>query len=315
MRATVPDNLCASSHGRTPKRPIHETMRYRLHALFATALVSPLLAQQPAQRAATPQPAAEPKPRQERVTVRDYDQPRSVALFAACDSNSDDRLDVFEARAAFSSVGEPQDIRWYRRLDQDRDGYLDWPEFDRFYRDLVQNGDALQLTLARQLSSSVAVASPLAGAELRDTIRLYDKDEDGQLDKTEMGAALDAMGAPQGALVLVQLVDQNRDGKFSEAEIAPHWDSLRGKSAVAQLATKQDEHKVAMAALDLDANGSVSVPELARALRRIDPQLARWAQQIHEAADTNKDGALRGQEVPAWKPEAIQGMVERAMGR
>jgi Ca2+-binding EF-hand superfamily protein len=290
-------------------------MRYRLHALFAAALVTPLLGQQPAQRVATPQPAAETKPKQERVTVREYDQKRSVALFAACDSNSDDRLDIFESRAAFSNVGEPQEIRWYRRLDQDRDGYLEWPEFDRFYRDLVQNGDALRLTLARSLASSAEIASPQVGSDLRDTIRVFDKDQDGQLDQQEAASALRSVGAPQGALMLLQLVDTNRDGKFSEAEIAPHWDGLRGKSVVAQLAGKPDEQKAALAALDLDANGSVSVAELARALRRIDPQLARWAPQIHEAADADKDGALRGQEVPAWKPEAIQGMVERAMGR
>ena len=291
-------------------------MRNWLHALFAAAFVTPALpCQQPTPRTAAPQPAAETQPKTERVTVREYDQQRSVALFAACDGNSDDRLDVFEARAAFSGVGDPQDIRWYRRLDQDRDGFLDWPEFDRFYRDLAQNGAPLHLTLARQLSASVTVASPLAGSDLRETIRVFDKDQDGQLDRDEVNGALRAVGAPQGAAVLLQLVDTNRDGKFSEAEIAPHWDGLRGKSAITQLVGKPDEQKAALAALDLDANGAVSVAELARALRRIDPQLARWAPQIHEAADTDKDGALRGPEVPTWKPEAIQGMVERAMGR
>lgn len=292
-------------------------MRYRSYALFAAALMSPLLpAQQPTPRPATPQPAAETKPKQERVTVRDYDQQRSVALFSACDGNSDDRLDVFEARAAFSSVGEPQEIRWFRRLDQDRDGYLDWPEFDRFYRDLVHSGDALHLTLARSLASSAAVASPLVDADLRQAIRISDKDQDGLLDKPEMSGALRALGAPEGALTLLQLVDTNRDGKFSESELSPHWNALRGARGVGRAGAPTDaQRKAALAALDLDANGSVSVAELARALRRIDPQLARWAQQIHEAADADKDGGLRGAELPAWQPDAIQGMVERATGR
>ncbi len=291
-------------------------MCHRLLALIAAASVTPALScQQPAHAVPAPQPAAETKTKLERVTVRDYDEQRSVAYFAACDSNSDDRLDVFEARSAFSSVGDPQDIRWYRRLDQDRDGFLDWPEFDRYYRDLTQNGAALHLTLARALAPSVAVTAPLAGSDLRETIRVYDKDQDRQLDRAEASGALRALGAPQGALALLQLVDSNRDGRFSEAELAPHWDGLRGKSILAQHIDKPDEKHAALAALDLDASGGVSVAELARALRRIDPQLARWATQIHEGADADKDGALRGEEVPVWKPEAIQGMVEGAMRR
>ena len=74
-------------------------------------------------------------------------------MFAACDSNGDDRMDIFEARAAMESTGSPTEIQWYRRLDQDRDGYLSWPEFDRFYRVLVQSGNSLQLTLARGLKA------------------------------------------------------------------------------------------------------------------------------------------------------------------
>jgi Ca2+-binding EF-hand superfamily protein len=70
-----------------------------------------------------------------------------------------------------------------------------------------------------------------------------------------------------------------------------------------------------LAALDLDANGSVSLGELARSLRRVDPQMERWAPQILQAADANKDGVLQAAELPALKKEPAQGMVERSARR
>lgn len=289
-------------------------MRTHLAILSAVSFAGlPLCAQAPAAGPIAAQPAAETKPKTERVVVREYDATRSTALFAACDSNGDDRMDIFEARAAMESTGSPTEIQWYRRLDQDRDGYLSWPEFDRFYRDLVQSGNSLQLTLARGLKASTEVTAPLADATLADTIKLFDKNQDQKLDTEEAQAMLRSLGAPPQALGMLQLLDKDRDGKFDEADLAPHWNALQ-KSGALQKGGKEPGSQ-ALLALDLDANGSVSAQELARALRRIDPQLERWAPQILAAADKDKDGVLRGPELAALEKEGLQAMVERGARR
>jgi Ca2+-binding EF-hand superfamily protein len=292
-------------------------MRLSLFAIPAAVLVlSNLTAQAPAQKPVAAQPAAETKPKSEPVVVREYDETRSTALFTACDSNGDDRIDVFEARAAFESVGAPNEIQWFRRLDQDRDGFLEWPEFDRFYRDLIKSGNALQLTLSRNLQASADVAVPLANQPLRETIRLFDKDQDKSLDRTEATAMLRTIGAPPQALSMLTLLDKDRDGKLSEADLAPHWEALRASVTAAQAkGAQQSDADAMLAALDLDANGTVSLGELARSLRRVDPQMERWAPQILQAADANKDGVLQAAELPALKKEPAQGMVERSARR
>ena len=289
-------------------------MRTHLAVLSAVSFAAlPLCAQAPATAPVAAQPAAETKSKTERVVIREYDATRSAALFAACDSNGDDRMDIFEARAAMESTGSPTEIQWYRRLDQDRDGYLSWPEFDRFYRDLVQSGNSLQLTLARGLKASTEIVAPRADATLRETIRLFDKDQDQKLDAQEAQAMLRSVGAPPQAFGMLQLLDKDRDGKFDEADLEPHWNALQKSGALPKGGSAPGAQ--ALAALDLDANGAVSAQELARALRRIDPQLERWAPQILAAADANKDGVLRGAELAALEKEGLQGMVERGARR
>jgi len=316
-RAALLETLGRRDHVTRARRPIDGPMRLSSFALPAALVaLSNLTAQAPAQKPMAAQPAAETKPKSEPVIVREYDETRSTALFTACDSNGDDRIDVFEARVAFDSVGSPSEIQWFRRLDQDRDGFLEWPEFDRFYRDLIKSGNALQLTPSRSLQSSADVAVPLANQPLRETIRLFDKDQDKSLDRAEATALLRTIGAPPQALAMLTLLDKDRDGKLNEADLAPHWEALRASATAAQPKNgPQSESAAMLAALDLDANGTVSLGELARSLRRVDPQMERWAPQILQAADANKDGVLQAAELPALKKEPAQGMVERSARR
>ncbi len=252
-----------------------------------------------------------------RVQIQDHDDGKSRNLFTACDVDADDRLDLFETRAALRRIGDQNQGGWYRRLDHDRDGFLDWPEFDRYYRDLVRNGGILQLQLARPLAETQAVATPEALSPLRSTFELFDTDRDRSLNKGETEALLRSLGAPPTAFGLLQMFDRDHDGKFTELELGPPLQQF-APGMLPQATAESPTTAVAQspfAALDLDGNQAISVHELEHALRRIDPQMARWAPQVLLGLDRNSDGVIRAGELPPSANGKSKGMVERSAGR
>lgn len=257
-----------------------------------------------------------------RGVALDHTEERSRALFAACDADADDRLDLFEARVSLRAPAAPEQIGWFRRLDHDRDGFVDWPEFDRHYRDVVQNGGVLHLQFARpvaEVEATAASSTPrtdpkgqTAGSGKKG-FESFDKNRDKKLDAGEVQAMLQELGAPPSAAAMLPLLDKNKDNALSEAELAPVLQqfapSLLGSSTPSATAAVPAG---AFADLDADGNGAVTVHELGRALRRIDPQLERWAGSLVSRLDRNGDQLLRATELPSAPATASrpQAMVE-----
>lgn len=279
-------------------------------------------------RAATAAPATTVEHQDRRhVVVHDYDVAQSRGLFAAADDNADDRLDLFETRAALQDLGDPTSPSWFRRLDSDRDGYLDWPEFDRFFHDLIRNGGTLHLRLCRPLPTidepapNGGAAAPPASADRR-LIALFDADHDGSLDMTEAEAMLRALNVPSSFAPMMQMLDTNRDGRFSEQELAPALQRLQLDLLVPRMTPNSPTPATGpmatgpmpslWAAVDLDRSQSIDASELGVALRRIDPQLERWAARILAARDRNGDGRVDVRELPPTGEARPQAMVERS---
>lgn len=290
-------------------------------ALIAVGLLPRAIAQAPASnaiRGATPPPSAATASGAatvERATEMTYDRDRSRALFAACDADSDDRLDLFEAQSALQDVGEPGNLNWFRRLDTDRDGYVDWPEFDAFYRNVVRDGNTLHLRLLRALPAVATPAGGGLGQAPRRTIDLFDANHDGALDIAEGEAMLKELGVPPNLIRMAPTLDTDRDGRYSQSELAPAMQLLHidlfapvapksGGPAATVLPAPWQE-------VDGDNNQSIDRKELALALRRIDPQLDRWTAKIMAATDRNGDGRLSPGELPAPEQVGAQAMAER----
>ncbi|MGE3171098.1 MAG: hypothetical protein AB7O97_00645 [Planctomycetota bacterium] len=262
----------------------------------------------------TPQgEGAQDAPKAERAVLYEYDGNRSRALFAACDDDGDDRLDLFETRAAMADIGDPSTTDWFRRLDQSRDGYLEWPEFDRFFRDLVRNGGTLRLWHRRPLAviedpvATGTVAAPAADGSM---LSVFDQDHDGALDGREAAAMLRELNLPSSLLGMMQALDTNRDGKYSASELRPALERLNISLLAPKAATTapQTPLPALWAAIDRDGDQNIDVQELGRALRRIDPQLQRWAPRILAARDRNGDGRISVPELPvAAEAEGARG--------
>jgi Ca2+-binding EF-hand superfamily protein len=263
----------------------------------------------PRASAQAPPPAARPAA-PERTVLHDYSEPQSRALFTACDEDGDDRLDVFETRAALADLGDTDKPAWFRRHDSDRDGFLDWPEFDRFYGDLVRGGGTLTVRLAQPLPTAPKPVTPAAAAAPNAT-DLFDTNRDGVLDQREAESMLRELNVPPSLVAMLRLLDVDRDGRYTEAELAPALQNLNlgpfAKGTPAKPATPAPPLPPAWAALDRDRTQTIDLRELSAALRRVDPQLDRWAGKVHAGSDKNNDGQLRVNELPAEeaRPEAM----------
>lgn len=251
--------------------------------------------------AQAPSSAPEPGSRNARTGVTTYSESVSRDLFSACDSDSDDRLDVFEAGDSLDAVRDAKDAAGFERLDTDRDGFVSWPEFDRHFWAIVQRGGAFHVRPCRSLAEpSPERQEARPASPLQVFLRLHDKNGNGGLDPDELEQMVRTTNLPPSLGSELRKLDQDMSGRVDEAELAPAFELLRpfvtgtpGAPAAASGALPPPWQ-----AADTDGNGRIDQEEFASVLRRLDPTLARWAQVLLRALDKNGDGSLVGSELP-----------------
>jgi Ca2+-binding EF-hand superfamily protein len=236
-----------------------------------------------------------------------HTEARSREMFTACDGDSDDRLDLFEACEALETLGNPKDSAAFQRLDRDRDGYLTWPEFDQQFRSIVQRGGTFRVKTCRRLvpqAPEQQQAGPMT--PLQRLIQSYDKNGNGGLDPSEVDDLVRLMQLPPAIGTGLKALDLDLSGRVEETELAPFFDRLRGNTMIPGLSLPKAGATLPAdwAPIDVNGDGVVDRPELARVLRHLDPTLARWANLLLNQLDRNKNGTLEADELPGSMPNS-----------
>lgn len=231
-----------------------------------------------------------------------YTEPRSREMFTACDADSDDRLDLFEACEALETLGDPKDSSPFQRLDKNRDGYLGWPEFDQFFRTVVQRGGTFRVrTCRRLLPQSAPQRQP--STPLQHFLQNLDQNRNGGLDPQEIDQLVRDAGLPPSLGIEMKALDLDQSGRVEETELAPMFEKLRtrlplpGTTPAKPTSPLPPEWAVA----DDNGDGAIDLEELTRALRRLDPSLARWARNLMQPLDADRNGRLAPTELPSGR--------------
>jgi Ca2+-binding EF-hand superfamily protein len=242
-------------------------------------------------------------------SVAVYHEATSRELFFACDSDSDDRLDLFEACEAMETLGDPRDPTLFRRLDRDRDGFVSWPEFDQHYRQVVQRGGVLRVRPCRRLATdALELRTAAAATPIQKFLQLHDRNGDGGLDADEIDRFVRQTQLPNSTAAQLKALDLDRSGRVDESELAPYFDALRASLPGTAPQPKGPGKGLPPQYAELDANGDGTLDrdELAAALRRLDPALDPWAPAVFAALDRDRNGRLDAAELGAPQPTPKQ---------
>lgn len=269
---------------------------------------TPLAAQQPdAKRPGSEQPAPSrrdsrrSRPRPSTVQgawteISSYSEERSRAAFHACDRDADDRLSVFEAGRALRSFGSVEDRDAFLRVDANTDGYIEWPEFDRRFREILNSGGNLQLRPYRPKmlappQKAAEAAGPTKATRLHD---LLDRDDDGKVSADEFQKFAVALGVVAGQETnTITALDTDQSKTLEPKELSPLAEKLPER-LLGPTPTGDAKSRLppGYRAADRNRDGVLDAAELRRALQRIDPVLGRWTEVILRNADISKNGAL-----------------------
>lgn len=263
-------------------------------------LAALLLATVAASQAEAPAPGDQEPATAERRYRGAYSESVSRELFRACDSNSDDRLDVLETVDAFDLLPSPRDHQGYARFDSDRDGFVTWPEFDQRFRKGIEAGGTFRVRTSRPFT--MPEAPPQKATPLQQFLRTFDADGDGALSPDEIQKLLTATGLPMALATPLLASDLDSSGTISEAELAPWFQSL--PLAGLTQATGISPLPRPWFDGDKDKDGSIDLEELRSVLRTLDPDLLRWAAALMQRLDANQDQKLSPAELQPKQPEA-----------
>jgi len=248
-----------------------------------------------------PQNGPLPAPRPSRTAVRTWSESVSRDLFSGCDSDADDRLDLFEASDALDTVQDPKNSEAFARLDLDRDGFLSWPEFDQHFWSAIQTGTTFHVRPARQHTDQAPEQREArAATNLQRFLANHDENGDGALDPTEVEHMVVRTELPPSISSKLRGLDRDGTGRIEEAELAPWFETLRGRVPEATPAPVPRGGALLPPwhENDADQNGKIDGKELAATLRRLDPMLARWAAALLKILDRDNDGVLTADELP-----------------
>lgn len=233
---------------------------------------------------ATAQDPAPPPPATQVVLDR-YSEDISRAAFRACDVDSDDRLSMFEAGRALADVDGVHDIAGFRRLDTNADGYIEWPELDARFRQLVERGHPLRMVPQRPFEmpkESTEDATDAVDPRLKALMSSLDQNHDGRLQIAEFEAGTRGLSLPP--------LDADGSGVLEANELFPLLKLLPPslRKAPPTVDRLPDGYRQA----DANGDGILDRDELAEALRRLDPDLVRWTDRILRDADRSNNSTL-----------------------
>ena len=240
-----------------------------------------------------------PRPGVERVFRGNCSEATSRDLFTATDTDGDDRLDVFETHDALDSMKDLRDSDAFARLDTDRDGFVSWKEFDRSLRTALQNGGSFRVRTQRRLVASAPEAR--SATPLQKFLQLHDSNGNGGLDPAEVDKFLRESELSPALGGQLRTLDHDRSGRLEEAELAPWFEQLPGRSPE-PAAGKPSPLPTPWSTADADRNGTLDAEEWQALLRRLDPTLERSAEGLRRRLDLNKDGVLQLDELPRQSP-------------
>jgi len=247
-----------------------------------------------------------------RATADVHSEPRSREMFSACDGNSDDRLDLFEASEALEALGDPRDGKSFLRLDGDRDGFLAWPEFDQYFRKTVERGSTFRVQTCRRLVQQAPEQQPArAATPLQRFLKLYDGNGNGGLDPEEIDQLVAQLQLLPAIGSQLKALDLDNSGRIEESEFAPRFE---------EFATRLQPMRPALtlpfgglpfggpvkagpplpapwASIDENGDSAIDLDELTGALRRLDSGLERWAKHLLQRLDRDKNGTLNADEL------------------
>jgi len=219
----------------------------------------------------------------------------SWPLFTACDLDADDRLDLIEARTCVIMLDADDARVAFRRLDQNRDGFLYWPEFDELYRRATSDGDGLYLRPGR-----IAALDDLAGLESRrdnqtpsanEVMASFDSNRDKNLNADEISSLLDHYGLDSRMAEKMQAFDSDGSGSIDLDELTTILQFVRLPTSKT---IKLPPEAGAPPRFEFDRNrdGFVELSELESALLVMAPTLVPWAKTIIKQADRDGDQRL-----------------------
>jgi Ca2+-binding EF-hand superfamily protein len=250
-------------------------------------------------------PAAQeqgPDEREPQVIVETvWSETRGLALFAACDRNGDDRLDLFEVRHCLVDLQATRDPSVFRRLDTDNSGFVEWPEFAERFKVSLGRAGRFQVQPYRDPAALRNPAAPSSEIDPSEQmLGALDADGDGGLSRVEFTAFVRRMAGNAELTNRFDALDTDRSGKLELTEFAP---VLMFVPQVWQKMSASEDLRRAMPAdfrgADRDLNGVIDRTELRAALTRLHPSLSHWTDVILNAADRTRNGTLGAAELVA----------------
>lgn len=246
-------------------------------------------------------PADEQAPPQEpilRLARPDLDQARLA--FWLADLNGDDRIVYREARRCFTDV---EGLDGFRRYDLDRDGLVHFDEFRARFDDVLRHRVAFVLRGPAAIRHApLDPTAPRAAEEALASfiLRQLDANRDGRLDPSEWSTLVTMIGSLGAARQIFDEADSDQSRDLNVTELAPIaqrlWQVTGGGRPRPERNPAMPQLPKPLADADADLDDNVDGRELAYALRRVDPLLARFADEILERVDSNGDGRIGARE-------------------
>ncbi len=240
-------------------------------------------------------------------SLNKYSEAISRQAFTACDRKADDRLDLLEALKSLSDMGSLREPKDFRKLDINRDGHLDWSEFDQHFRQTIKAGQSLKIRSSIAIAGAATQAKPKTSPAQRAGARVIEMGDfnlDGQLDGNEFSALMKKFNQPPQRKRAFPALDKDGSGTLSGSELVPMLNQVPGLIAMLAGPAPKAAPMVAptsklMKKADQNADQKINEPELVQVLRSLHPRLGRWSSQILRAADRNGNASLEQGELEA----------------